>query len=110
MGLQHSLEGSQAAALAYRLDAVLTDRQAAEASTPSPEPELSPPQKRKRAGDGPSEPSNGAQKPRAGAQRSEDSSDSGDSETHERWQPKEHREPQQSPESLPESRWVSTKV
>ena len=85
---------------------MLTDRQAAEAGTPSPESELATPQKRKRSEEGPLEPAYGAWNARAEAQRTvnEDSSDSGDSEAYERWQPKEQRERQQQPEPLPESR------
>ncbi len=85
---------------------MLTDRQVAEAGTPSPESELATPQKGKRSEEGPLEPAYGAWNARAEAQRTvnEDSSDSGDSEAYERWQPKEQRERQQQPEPLPESR------
>ena len=85
---------------------MLTDRQVAEASTPSPEPELATPQKRKRTDEGPLEPTNGAWRPRTEAQRTvnDDSSESGDSERYQHWQPKEQRERQAHQEPLPESR------
>jgi len=89
-----------------RLDAVLTDRQVAEPQSPSPEPEFSPGQKRKRVSQESLEPSNGERRGITGAQRALDgaSSDSEDPESYDRWQPKDRREQQQQHDALPESR------
>ena len=85
---------------------MLTDRQVAEPQSPSPEPEFSPGQKRKRVSRESPEPSNGERRGITGAQRALNgaSSDSEGPESYDGWQPKDRREQQQQPDAIPESR------